>query len=389
MFRQIQFLAVGLAVGTAGLTLAAPQQIERAGQGGMVLRGVHFVQGALPMPQEAEAQTEDGSETPAPVETIDNSQPGNPREIRLHLWDGNVITGELGIDEVSIQTEFGPLRVPVEKILSMRPGLDSFPQLREQIDKLVADLGADDYQTRENAHKALSAMGMQLRREIYRYQDDGNAERKRHLDEIRKEIENMAEEIEDDPEFDLEADAELIANDTIVTKDFTIVGKIAQNEFEISSKYGPLSVKLLDVRFADRKGTGNVERRTTVSVGGKNYAQVSPKSTGIQLNRGDRVSIRADGQITMSPWGNQAVVGPDGNIQYGNFNGHGGGTLLAQIGDDATFIKIGSKATFVASRAGTLKLGVAVQADYANDNYQYPGTYKAKIVVESSQPAVE
>jgi hypothetical protein len=288
-----------------------------------------------------------------------------------------------------VQTEFGELKVPVEKIISLRPGLNSFPQLREQIEKLVADLGSDDYKTREQAHKALSAMGPQLRREIYRFQDDGNAERKRHLEEIRKEIEAQLEDMDEEVMSEDGGSAELIAGDTIETRDFTIVGKISQDQFAITSKYGPLEIKLLDVRFADRKGGGNVERRTTVSIQGKNYAHANPKATGIQLNRGDRVSIRADGQITMSPWGAQAVVGPEGNVQYGNFNGHGGGTLLAQIGDDDKLIRIGSKGTFVATRSGMLKLGVAVQAEYANDSYQYQGTYKAKIVVESSEAGSE
>ncbi len=318
------------------------------------------------------------------VETVENTRPINPREIRLHLWDGNVITGELGIEQVLVQTEFGQLQVPIEKITSFRPGLDSFPQKREQIDKLIEDLGAEDYKLRETAHKGLIAMGMQLRREIYRFQDGGNAERKRHLDEIRKEIESMIEDLEEDADL-ADDDAELIHGDAISTRDFVIVGKIVQDEFEISSKYGPLTVKLMDVKFADRQDGGSVERRATVSISGKNYAHANPKSTGIRLNRGDRVTIRAEGQLTMSPWGVQATVTPEGSTQYGNFNGHGGGTLLAQIGDDDKFIKIGNKATFTASKSGLLKLGIALQAEYANDSYQFPGSYKAKIVVESAE----
>lgn len=387
MLRLIQAVALGLGWVTINAWAGSITQFDRPAQAEGLRTGIRLL---VPAVQEEQPAQESGEqETPNDVETVDKSAPANPREIRLHLWDGNVITGELGIAQVTVQTEFGPLQVPVEKILTFRPGLDSFPQLRERISKLVDDLGAEDYTTREKAHKALAAMGTQLRREIYRFEDGGNAERKRHLDEIRKEIETLAEELQEDPEFGDDEESELISGDTVETKDFTIVGKIAQDEFEISSKYGPLSVQLLDVRFADRGSTGSVERRTTVSISGKNYAQSNPKSTGIQLNRGDRVSIRAEGQISMSPWGAQATVGPEGNIQYGNFNGHGGGTLLAQIGDDNTMIKIGSKSSFVASRSGTLKLGVAVQAEYANDSYQYPGTYKAKIIVESSQPVVE
>lgn len=344
------------------------------------------VEAVLGQVQEEKKPDETTTDDDKPVvETVSNARPVNPREIRLHLWDGNVITGELGIDQVLIKTEFGQLEVPIEKIISFRPGMDSFPQLRTRVEQLVADLGAEDYKTRETAHKGLVAMGMQLRREIYKFEDGGNAERKRHLDEIRKEIESMLEDIEDDAEFEDEASAELIHGDAISTRDFVIVGKIVPEEFEITSKYGPLTVKLMDVKFADRQDSGSVERRATVTVSGKNYAHANPKSTGIRLNRGDRVTIRAEGQLTMSPWGAQASVTPEGSTQYGNFNGHGGGTLLAQIGDDDKFIKIGEKATFTASKSGLLKLGIAMQPEYANDSYQFPGGYKAKIVVESAE----
>lgn len=381
MTRWIALAFVGI-IGWNAVAAAAIRQDDAEPQS---LPAPHQGQAMIAVAaQEANAApAADDPDDKAVVETVDNSQPLNLREIRLHLWDGNVITGELGISEVSVQTEFGPLKVPVEKILSFRPGLDSFPQLRERIDKLVEDLGADDYKTREAAHKGLAAMGLQLRREIYRYQDGGNAERKRHLDDIRKEIEQLVEELDEEATLSDEEPSELIQSDTVATRDFVIVGKIVPDQFEISSKYGPLSVKLMDVQFADRQGSGSVERRAAVNIGGKNYAHTNLKSTGIRLNRGDRVTIRAEGQMTMSPWGTQAIVGPDGNPQYGNFNGHGGGTLLAQIGDDDAFVKIGSKATFTATKSGLLKLGIAMQAEYANDSYQFPGNYKAKIVVES------
>ncbi len=351
---------------------------------GVITRPAIVQEAAVEAAQD-EAKADVTDDEKAVVESVDNSQPTNPRDIRLHLWDGNVITGELGIEQVTVKTEFGELQVPVEKIVSFRPGLESFPQLRERIEKFVDDLGSDDYKTRETAHKGLVAMGMQLRREIYRFEDGGNAERKRHLDEIRKEVESMVEDLNEESELEDDANVELIQGDSIATRDFVIVGKIVQGSFEVSSKYGPLTVQLGDVKFADRQQASNVQRRSTLSVAGKNYVHANPKSTGIRLNRGDRVSIRAEGQIAMSPWGGQASASPDGNAQYGNFNGHGGGTLLALIGDDDKYIKVGSKATFTASKAGLLKLGVAMQAEYCNDSYQFPGGYKVKITVESAE----
>ncbi len=330
----------------------------------------------------AKQESSDAPDTPSVVETTSNSPAANPREIRLHLWDGNVINGELDVEDVSVTTEFGPLRVPVAKIVSFRPGLDSFPKLRQQIDQWVDSLGSPDFKTREAARRQLISMGRLLHREIYRFQDGDNAERKRQLEEIRKEFEQQMDELEDEEFIDSDDNTPLIQGDSIETRDFVIVGKIDQSEFNVSSKYGALTVNLADIRYADRDQGGNVVRRTVVSVTGKNYAQSDLKSTGIRVNRGDRISIRASGSITMSPWGNQAVVNPDGNPQYGNFEGYGGGTLLARIGDSGDYVKVGSKSNFTATKAGLLQLGIAIQAEYANQSYQYPGEFKCKVIVE-------
>jgi hypothetical protein len=190
--------------------------------------------------------------------------------------------------------------------------------------------------------------------------------------------------MEEEFQGDDDSNQPLIHADQIETEDFVIVGKIDSAEFTVSSKYGPLQVQLADVQFADRAQGGSVVRRSSVSVTGQNFAQSDMKSTGIRVNRGDKVSIRASGSITMSPWGNQAVVTPDGNLSYGNFEGHGGGTLLAKIGDAGEYIKVGSKTSFTASKAGILQLGIAIQPDYANPSYQFPGQYKVTVVVESS-----
>jgi hypothetical protein len=342
----------------------------------------------LQLQQEPEVPKSDEAKSDEPVVVEVSETPKNerPNELRLHLWDGNVITGELEISELTVNTEFGALTIPVSKVLSLRPGLDSFPERQAEIAKLVEDLGAPDFQQRENARRALLAMGRLLHEEIYRFDDGGNGERKRHLEEIRKEFELQMDNADDIDEWDAgDLPKPLVRKDQVETRDFVVVGKIATESFQVGSKYGPLSVNLADVRYADREPTGSLVRRATVTVLGNDFAGTSMKSTGIRLERGDRVVVRATGNITMSPWGNQAVANPDGNTAYGVFDSHGGGTLLARIGDNGEYIKVGAKATFTARKAGVLNLGIAVQSDYAQQGYQFPGEYKVKLVVETQQ----
>lgn len=324
------------------------------------------------------------AESPPPVvvETASPARPPRPNELRFHLWDGNVLSGELGIAELTVRTEFGTLTVPVAKIQSIRPGLESFPDRQARIAELVDTLGAPEFAQREAARRELIGMGRLLHLEIYRVDDGGNGERKRQLEEIRKEFE---QQVEDQAEEDEPADSPqpLVRKDQVTTADFTIVGKIEPSSFQVASKYGPLTVQLADVRFADREQAGSLIRRATLTVAGNDFAGSSMRSSGIRVERGDIVSVRASGSISMTPWGQQAMVTPDGNQGYGNFEGHGGGTLLGRIGDNGDYIKLGSRANFIARKAGILELGIAVQAEYAQQGYQFPGEFKAKIVVES------
>src|SRR3954451_8101907 len=127
-----------------------------------------------------------------------------PRHIRLHLLDGSVISGDLSVNEISVETAFGKLVVPIDRVRSFTPGLDSNTKLSEKIETLIKNLGSDDYQTREQAHKDLAAMGRKALKELHRYVADDNAEIKRHVGEILKETEEQAEEKADDEDAAVE-----------------------------------------------------------------------------------------------------------------------------------------------------------------------------------------
>jgi hypothetical protein len=307
--------------------------------------------------------------------------PANPKYVMLHLQDGAIITGEMTIDEISVATEFGTLKVPLAKIRSIAPGLSSSPELSKKVNDLIEALGSDDYKAREQAHKDLQAMGLKVKGILDTYRNDENTERKRHVLEILKEFEEQigAHDDEEGP-----AERPLIAKDTVVTDEFTIVGKISPSEFKISSKYGPLSVQLADLKRAERPRTQKEAVRKTVQVPGDNLVQRSFKNSGIKVEAGDKITIKADGSVVMSPWGSDQQSGPDGAPNYGWYipNQIYGGALVAKIGDKGTVFKVGSKSTFVAKTSGTLQFAVAMQQQYAQQGYSYPGNYNVKVAVE-------
>lgn len=325
-------------------------------------------------PDDAKPETPEEPDRPVEVAPI------NPRQIRLQLLDGSTISGELTVDQLTVTTDFGPLTIPVAKLRSFKPGLSSCPEVLERINGLIEGLGSDDFKTREQAHKDLSKWGPKVRAELERRAGDDHAERKRHITEILKEFDDLAQDEDDEEEN--KANQPLIRGDTIVTADFTIVGKITQDSFKVASKYGPLNVQLADIAQADRAVGRRAPYKKSVSVEGATLAQRGFKASGIRLERGDKVTIKAEGSINMSPWGSNQNSSPEGGTNFGMYQQFPGGALIAKVGNNGKLFKAGSKHTFVASTSGVLQFAIAMQDQYTQEGYAFPGQYSVRITVE-------
>ena len=365
------------------LPAADAQQFARPIQG----IAPRFIAGRFIEQEEADAAEGEQDEGEAdeekddsPVTGIEQPAPVNPREVIFHLSDGNVITGDLLGDGVTVETEFGSLAIPVEKLIGMRPGLNSKPEVLAKLESLIKELGDQDFNVREQAHKQLVLMGPKYLMEIYQYGDEGNAERRRHLKEVREELETQSMEMSEDVFESEQTQQVAIRGDSVTTQDFTIVGKISQSTFQVKSKYGDLTVQLADIVYMDREMTGGTEVRRKLTVAGSNMIGRSMKSSGIRVQKGDIIEISAKGQITMSPWGDNRMVGPEGSSNYSNNGEFQGGSLVMQISEGKS-VYVGKKNTIKAYASGVLKFGVAIPSDYMN--YNYPGDYKLNIYVKS------
>lgn len=346
----------------------------------VIRRVIEGVKAAAPKPPDAGVKKDEEEAVDVPRSPV--VQLG-PKFIRLHLQDGSVISGDLTVSEIAVDTQFGKLVVPIDKILSFSPGLDANTRLDAQIQELIKNLSSDDYKTREQAHKDLAAMGRKVQKELEKFTADENAEVKRHVTEILKELEEAAEAAEDSDEAP-GVGQPLARLDTVVTTDFTVLGRVAPAQFEIQSKYGPLTIQLADIARGEREVGARESFRKSVSVTAANLAQRGFKNTGIRVQAGDRVTIKAEGTLVMSPWGGNAQSGPDGMPNYGWYipNQIPGGALCARIGDKDTAFKVGSSSTFVAKKSGVIQLAIGIQGEYANEGYQFPGEYRVRLKVD-------
>ncbi|MCG8584805.1 MAG: hypothetical protein MI757_08860, partial [Pirellulales bacterium] len=301
--------------------------------------------------------------------------------VRVHLHDGSMITGVLSNESIEVATQFGRLTVPVDKIMSFTPGLDSQTDRMELLKTLIEQLGDKSYSARDAAEKKLVLMGAKIRDELERHRKDENAERRNRIQKILAAIAEMEDEDEpiDGDNKDRQPWRRL---DTVVTEPFTLAGTIEQKQFELASKYGKLNIALADIKRVERPRTGREAYRRNVSVAGTNIAPNRFKNSHISVQPGDRVSIRADGVLRMTPWGSSAVSTPDGAPNYGWYiNGKiASGALVMRLGSNGQPEKVGSKHTFTAKKAGTLQFGIGMNSSYVN--HSFPGNYNLKVSVQ-------
>jgi len=344
----------------------------------VLLAIVHHIAAAQDDP--AEGAPADAATTPA-VEASPPAAAPELASIRLHMQDGSILGGNLLAKEVVVATEFGTLKIPVENILSFTPGLASRTDLKERLDGLFEQLGDEDAARRDAAFKQLLKEGLAIRDQLDRFRKDSNAQRAEQIKKLEEELDKLETEI------DLSGDSEggvrvYRQEDRIVTTDFTVLGKIGADSFELVNKFGTLKVNLADISRAQRDGSGPEEFRKSLSVAGQNLAPLNYKKTQIRVQRGDRVTISATGTVVMSPWGSNVLSTPDGSPNWGWYR-QGSiptGALCARIGSGGTEFKVGAKNTFTAKSSGRLEFGVAMNPSYVGN--AFPGEYRLKVKVE-------
>lgn len=309
--------------------------------------------------------------------------PIDPEVIKLHLMDGSLISGKLTMKDLLVETEYGNLTIPVTSVRSFTPGLRSHPELGKRIQRMIQDLGSSSFDEREAAQQELLKIGLPLRNELERRANDGDNERRTRIKNILAELDQLEDDLSDDSDEQPDADRETyIDRDTIETVDFTLVGKIVPQSFTITSLYGPLTVKLSDIRKGQRDSARRDDERKSLQIDATHIVQRGYLQTTLRIERGDKVFISADGTINMTPWGNDSVSTPEGASNFGWYqpNRIAGGTLIARIGDNGQVFKAGTKHTFTAERSGILQFAVAMQQDFADNNF--PGHYNVKVRIK-------
>lgn len=349
----------------------------------------HVMQAKIALPQpvrqiEAPADkpaTESGTGKADPAAAPD-TQPDatkeeiDPRIIRLHLSDGSVISGKLKITALEIDTRFGRLSVPIEQIRYIKPGLDSRPKLREQVSGWLEQIASSNVEERKAASAQLTKLGPMVLQLLTELKHDASAVR-------AAEARAIIERIQENLDREMIDASDLTTQDVVATSAFTITGKIVPKSFALDSDFGDLNMALADVMKADRDTGEPEEERKSLSVSQDNFVTRTMKNTGLRVTKGDRITIKASGQLSMTRWGN-AVATPEGASNTGWYISGKmyNGALCMRIGSSGQITKVGSNLSVTATESGILHLGIAMNPRYASDSYQYPGEFKADVRVK-------
>src|SRR6516165_64091 len=213
----------------------------------LVMSGTRFSQGVVSslLFTAALLADEPAVQKAAPAGARPGAAENSPaRLMRLHLMEGSVVSGRLSSETVTVETAFGKLEVPVASIVSFTPGLDSHPEERKKIGRLIQQLGSNTATERDAAERALTDLGKAVQNELARYSMDDDTERRTRVQKILAEL----EETEDDDDADPSVARPWLAQDSVETTLFTVVGKISPQAFDVQTPFGPLKVAISDIR---------------------------------------------------------------------------------------------------------------------------------------------
>ncbi len=303
------------------------------------------------------------------------SEPSPPKPPVFFLRDSARVSGKLKLESIVVDTRYGRLHVPIGEAISVRVARRLSPEDRAQIERAIDELDSDDFEAREQATEDLKRFGVKARRHLL------DAQRSKS-DEVKARAELALEACRDAPARDPEAEESLeplpeTEEDELVTRRFTIRGKILDEKLSVETAYGPLELELKDLRGIVFRPAHDEARSLRVSP--SHAAPDSWLNTRVSLTRGQKITIGARGQLQVPNY--SLTSGPEGTTRYSGsgFPGFPMLSLVGKIGKNGKPFLVGREFKGKATRDGTLYLGIVP----FRRNYAATGSFQVKLETKS------
>ncbi len=304
-------------------------------------------------------------------------------QLVVSLKNGDVVTGAATLPKMTIQTPYGTLSVPIEKINSIKLGLVSdhtkdgavLPDLNKL--QTVSENEAKGIYERLLGYGTpiLSTIVNFTQNPFYKISDNEKYTIEQLIDELYKKA-------------DLTSDAAL--NDAITYDGSNYVeGALTFGDITLQTEYGTLNLKRnkitsMEVSFLDEptsiSADGNYKLKANYHISG-NDNDKGWVNTGVKVKSGDKFTITASGKIVLKSLSG-GVYSPNGyvsGIKDGAYTDDAElryGTVVYKIGTEGEMIAAGSQYEGIADNDGYIYISIYETVyDKANS-----GSYTVKVL---------
>lgn len=291
----------------------------------------------------------------------------NKTEFTLTLKDGNIVSGEAKITNISLATDYGKLEIPIKNVSSIELGIHADNSQKNNISNLVKQLSNSNEEMRENAYKSIVAL---------------NVSAIPVLDEMYYSTAYVPSDFSD---FTLDnAISELKAVHNVTgeykTKDivsidyeYSMGGKYTFKSVELKTEYGTLTIprnkiEKIDVMYYDAsegEGMKTFKLFANKHISGNNDG--GWLKTGIMVKNGQSISVLSSGEVTFASLSGNKYK-PDGSYKNSTSNDFTDntstsnypvyGNTVFKVGESGTSVKAGAKYTGKISGSGMLYISI-------------------------------
>lgn len=303
-------------------------------------------------------------------------------QVEVRFADDSVVKMALLQSSIEVTTRYGKLTLPVNEIRRIDFGLRVPEETTKRVEAAIARLASPDIKQRDSAQAELADLKELAYPALQKAARSTDSEVALRAKEAMKTISQSV------PAQQLRQSR----NDTIVTVEFTIVGRVETPILKARTPYfGDANLKLFELRSMRWVG-GSHDAKLMVDAAKYGAAQEAWLDTGVEVRSGAMLQVAAAGRVELGAQngfpGGGNVVGPDGLFQRGGrgFNanaqgfgpggrgGRGGpaaargssmspGTLIGRIGENGSTFVLGSRYVAPAHEDGKLYVRIVPSAD--------------------------
>lgn len=305
----------------------------------------------------------------------------NKANLCIKLRNGNVMSGLSKIENVVLNTNYGVLNIPVKDLNLIEFGIIASEKVKQKIAAYVDLLQSGNEADCQHTFKSLCNVEMNAIPVLESYLDKDNCAYPEYGVEAAYNYVKTLYGIEN-----------YIADDIIsLVGDYRFPGVLDVSIMEIETEFGNLTIpreKIVSVEIVPDENAQNSVRNFKLEANQHISANLNGGwlKTNIKLNKGQKFSLEAKGEIIMASLSNQshkpsgAYLPPGGAWTAGNDHDSNAlpifGNLVYRIGENGSMQKAGTKLSTTAVASGFLYLSIYETVF----NVANSGNYNVKVV---------